>query len=214
MKRRHSYLHVTSLQTLAGPLLSNEMRRSVQRTSREVSTHERTIATATFTEIRRLFRTGCVPIRAARPLASRAASFSRRGADARKICGTPYLMHRTHSEIFERRAVSMIIRNRAELPLEKPVSRFAAPPPRGQQLVWRMDSQAAMIDAIERGIGTEIASAAPLVAASATQLTQSPAPPEFSPARMLDPALIDRVAEDVIGRVERRIRIERERRGA
>lgn len=29
----------------------------------------------------------------------------------------------------------------------------------------------------------------------------------------LDPALVDRLAEDVIGRVERRVRIERERRG-
>jgi hypothetical protein len=30
---------------------------------------------------------------------------------------------------------------------------------------------------------------------------------------MLDAALIDRLAEDVIGRVEKRMRIERERRG-
>jgi hypothetical protein len=33
-------------------------------------------------------------------------------------------------------------------------------------------------------------------------------------AGMLDSALIERVADNVIGRVERRIRIERERRGA
>jgi hypothetical protein len=34
------------------------------------------------------------------------------------------------------------------------------------------------------------------------------------PAPPLDKAMVDRIAEDVIGRVERRIRIERERRGA
>jgi hypothetical protein len=38
-------------------------------------------------------------------------------------------------------------------------------------------------------------------------------PAERTSRQMLDPALIDRVAEDVIGRVERRMRIERERRG-
>jgi hypothetical protein len=48
---------------------------------------------------------------------------------------------------------------------------------------------------------------------TATAAAQAFAMPPANSAAAFDSALIDRVAEDVIGRVERRIRIERERRG-
>jgi hypothetical protein len=38
-------------------------------------------------------------------------------------------------------------------------------------------------------------------------------PPEAQTTQRLDPALVDRVADDVIRRIDRRLRIERERRG-
>lgn len=87
-------------------------------------------------------------------------------------------------------------------------------PLRRIEFVWRADPDLKAGEAGERS----------LIGATTPVLPQAAAPSFHSPEqlpsivssiqqRVLDPALIDRVAEDVIGRVERRIRIERERRG-
>jgi hypothetical protein len=88
----------------------------------------------------------------------------------------------------------------------------AASPLRTPDLVWRnrAGEPPAVADVpAERAFaqsGGDLARAAPPPAAS----PEGNAGPQ---QRMLDAALMDRLAEDVIGRVEKRIRIERERRG-
>jgi len=81
------------------------------------------------------------------------------------------------------------------------------------ELAWRSEDQSQALQVIERSI----ASAATLpISVAPTRTMQFEHLPEAAARtahQALDPALIDRVAEDVIGRVERRIRIERERRG-
>lgn len=91
---------------------------------------------------------------------------------------------------------------------------------RAPELIWRKDPAS-------RGDGArDAASSEPLVAgrpptatAADTTVAQSPSQPERPPSPKpvslsdLEPSFVDRLAEDVIRRVERRARIERERRG-
>jgi len=87
------------------------------------------------------------------------------------------------------------------------------PPLRPPELVWRTVTETSDPERMERiaaALGSPAASGASSIAGHAEQ---SPAAAVVAQARMFDAALIDRVAEDVIGRVERRMRIERERRG-
>ncbi|HVC12448.1 MAG TPA: hypothetical protein VNE59_12470 [Burkholderiales bacterium] len=88
-------------------------------------------------------------------------------------------------------------------------------------LVWRRaapqaaDSRAAMRDSISALPATSRSSAVP----GDPIRSPAPAPAAVPGARealrgaALDPALADRLADDVVRRVERRMRIERERRG-
>lgn len=86
------------------------------------------------------------------------------------------------------------------------------------ELVWRAQHSAAA----NASDGMMVVSGSTTLAAPAT-MSRSPAPAtaaarviaESEKARRasLDPALVDRLTEDVIRRVERRVRIERERRG-
>lgn len=105
----------------------------------------------------------------------------------------------------------------------------SAPPPRRPdapalsrepELIWRQDRSS-------RGdVARDAASSEPqgagrpaMTTAASTTAAQSPSQPERSVMRKpvglsdLEPSLVDRLAEDVIRRVERRARIERERRG-
>jgi hypothetical protein len=90
----------------------------------------------------------------------------------------------------------------------------AAPLPlRPPELVWRIASEAAGSDPMECSGGT---SSVPLMAMARSEpvpVGQAPMAVAGAQEKMFDAALMDRVAEDVIGRVERRMRIERERRG-
>ena len=92
----------------------------------------------------------------------------------------------------------------------------AAPqmPVRRIEFVWRTEPDLKVGEAGGRSSLGATAAALPQAAASSFHSPEKL--PSIVPSiqqRVLDPALIDRVAEDVIGRVERRIRIERERRG-
>lgn len=84
---------------------------------------------------------------------------------------------------------------------------------RATDLVWRAapDEQATGAANISQrmlnGSATTIPAALPGVAAPI------PAAIDDKRAQLLDPALVERLADDVMGRVEKRIRIERERRG-
>ena len=89
-----------------------------------------------------------------------------------------------------------------------PATPAAAMPLRASDLVWRKRADDPSSGTAERSLGTLAGSAAPAI--------NSPHPARSAPApetidalrpRLLDPALMDRVAEDVIGRVEKRIRI-------
>ena len=87
-------------------------------------------------------------------------------------------------------------------------------PVRPPELVWRSEAGERPAEVAERVVRAAAASMSPLPAAAAA--ASSWPPPEAVEAlrpRLIDGALIDRLAENVIGRVEKKIRIERERRG-
>ena len=84
---------------------------------------------------------------------------------------------------------------------------------RPPELVWRTEARTFAAGAIERSIGAATSPVGTFVTPSATHFQPSRATVETVPAQAFDAALMDRLAEDVMGRVERRIRIERERRG-
>lgn len=86
-------------------------------------------------------------------------------------------------------------------------------PSRAPDMVWRKETE-------EQSAGTPeqwaraVAASVPATSAPAAPISwPAPEAVEALRPRLLDSALIDRVAENVIGRVEKRIRIERERRG-
>jgi hypothetical protein len=108
-------------------------------------------------------------------------------------------------------------RRGAASPLGETERRPAVPgaPLRPPLLVWRSEAGERPAEVAERVAWAAAASVSPLPAgAAATQPSWPPAEAlEALRPRLIDGALIDRVAEDVIGRVEKKIRIERERRG-
>ena len=99
-------------------------------------------------------------------------------------------------------------------------SSFTAPPPpaRPPELVWRSvpsPSPQARIDGeapSRRASGSVITTPAAAAAASQQQAPPRPGQPALR-MKDFDPALLDRLTDDVIRRVERRARIERERHG-
>jgi hypothetical protein len=105
---------------------------------------------------------------------------------------------------------------------EQPVAVRPRPPVAAAPLVWHAEApppRALATPQSGRGIDAAAPDAAPtpLLAPAAAPLA---APPlgagqtrEAVRAQLLDPALADRLADDVIRRVEKRLRIERERRG-
>jgi hypothetical protein len=85
---------------------------------------------------------------------------------------------------------------------------------RTPELVWRSEAQGQRFESLERSSSVAISPVPSLGAAASAPLELLPSSLGSPVAGMLDSALIERVADNVIGRVERRIRIERERRGA
>lgn len=79
---------------------------------------------------------------------------------------------------------------------------------RAQDLVWRIDSVAPM----SGGTAENPVRAMPVPSAS-TGTAWSAQRAATPPQPRIDAGMIDRIAEDVIGKIERRMRIERERRG-
>jgi hypothetical protein len=93
---------------------------------------------------------------------------------------------------------------------------FSRPP----ELIWQKD-RSSRADAAQEAASSEpqVAGRPAMPTAADTTVAQSPSQPERPQARKpmslsdLEPSFVDRLAEDVIRRVERRARIERERRG-
>jgi len=91
---------------------------------------------------------------------------------------------------------------------------------RAPELIWRKD-RSLRGDAAQEAASSEpqVAGRPAMAMAAGTTVAQSPSRPERTQARKpmslsdLEPSFVDRLAEDVIRRVERRARIERERRG-
>lgn len=125
----------------------------------------------------------------------------------------------------DRRPAATVLLDRSALNLAprhpfspEPCGRFERPPARqfrAPDLIWRTSSDDPSGGAAAYATRVHMASPGPVAALPHATIPQ--APPISTDAtlrqRMFDPALIDRVAEDVLGRVEKRIRIERERRG-
>jgi hypothetical protein len=92
------------------------------------------------------------------------------------------------------------------------------PAPRHLELIWRRPSEASS-ESVRRP--REVAAPPPAQGHAVPAAVQKELDPGAPPGRAavsqtvmkLDPALVDRLADDVIRRVERRVRIERERRG-
>ena len=86
-------------------------------------------------------------------------------------------------------------------------------PSRAPDMVWRKETEAQSAGTPEQW-ARAVAASVPATSAPAAPISwPAPEAVEALRPRLLDSALIDRVAENVIGRVEKRIRIERERRG-
>lgn len=91
---------------------------------------------------------------------------------------------------------------------------------RAPELIWRKD-RSSRGDAAQEAASSEpqVAGRPAMTTAAGTTVAQSPSQPERPMTRKpmslsdLEPSFVDRLAEDVIRRVERRARIERERRG-
>lgn len=122
-----------------------------------------------------------------------------------------------HDARVERAHVGAVQRQESEPPPRMtPAPAFSHTP----ELIWRKDSPS------RRHAVQDAASSEPQVAgrpatttAAGTTVVQSPSRPDRPPVRRplslsdLEPSFVDRLAEDVIRRVERHARIERERRG-
>jgi hypothetical protein len=89
---------------------------------------------------------------------------------------------------------------------------------RAEELVWRRKLPAKRIDELETEPERSGSFRRPAVHSLATMEEPVGASPqiakaEAAPVATLDPSVLDRLTDDVIRRVEQRIRIERERRG-
>lgn len=107
---------------------------------------------------------------------------------------------------------------RAAHPRPEPAGRFSSPyPVRTAELVWRKPEKTNTGSESEHAVGSfsHVSGSSPRVSLSnPPQQTARQVPPAAEMrAMVLDSATIDRLADDVIRRVERHIRIERERRG-
>jgi hypothetical protein len=122
---------------------------------------------------------------------------------------------RTISPISQRRRARGTASRPASAPAQRRTIDTIAHRP--AELVWAAAAGAANAPAspfTTRGASHAVATPAPATPASVraeTAVTSRAQQP--SRTTVLDPALVDRLADDVIKRVERRIRIERERRG-
>ena len=211
---RQSHAHFTSLHMRVRSALPPAARHFVNLRLSEVATHERSICAAGRPEIGKVFR-AYIPPAPARSIGSIKSSAVGPGPNhGRVVTETATLTHHMRSSSWSRHRTTRLT---WRMPVEQQFGQGAPPTVasafRAPDLVWRTGSQAMMVDALERSIGVATSAVAPSGAARTPQFEQSAAPMGISPVRTLDPALIDRVADDVIGRVERRIRIERERRG-
>lgn len=206
--------HFTSFHLHARSFRTTATRHVVNHRSRDVVTRDRANCAAVHGEISMLFRpyTLSTPARSIRSTNISSVGLGRIHASAAIETTTLTRLLRT-TWWSHHRTMRLAWRTRMGLASGPSVPSTAATALRVTDLVWRIESQAKMLDVIERSISAATSAVSPSGAVRAPQFEQSPAPFGFSPARTLDPALIDRVADDVIGRVERRIRIERERRG-
>ena len=213
--RRDWIERVTSLHRLLRSFVTGtESRRLIERTTREVATRTCPVPASHRLQVRTIFQT--------QRLASRVRSPNRTNSERRRTA------YQTRSSVLTA-ATSVHLRRRtfgtdhvvagsvaaqhADLVLARTLPSPRAVLARPPQLVWRNEPQPYPLEAIERSITAATAAAAPFSGVSAPRAEPMNAPHGLSPSGKIDPALIDRVAEDVIGRVERRIRIERERRG-
>lgn len=207
---------VTTFRSIAKTLSTDRTRHLVERTVRGVAAHECTIRTWGRGADLRSFR--------ARPLPSGAISSASRLQLALRPTGRASLRHATdatvwmkHSQVTSwthHRSTRVRRSDHADSVFERSKPQRRLQPIRTPDLVWRSEPPPYTPATVERSISAAAPAVTPLGAAGPAPFEQPPGPWGASIAGVLDPAMIDRVADNVIGRVERRIRIERERRGA
>jgi hypothetical protein len=208
---------LSSLLPVVRDVSTREWRSHVRRVERDIVTRPGARSATGWREIARLFRTSGLPARRIEGRVSAgitAPGSGRLGIASVPMVITPRRQRRTFAPVRpEARAPRLVLRSTPPATSAARAERAAPPPFRAPDLVWRVETEGRSIEAAER-----------LVRAAAVSMPAMPPPnehvswpsPEAAAAlrpRPIDPALIDRVAEDVIGRVEKRIRIERERRG-
>ena len=211
--RRHWLTHQTALRQVLQWSRGID-RLQLDRIVRDVAAREHLLRSSTQTEIRKLFKTRMLPLRVGRA-AGRSPQSVSDAPRARSFRFVELISVRRSHDMFRtrRHVVHVTAANRAGLVLAprrvRPVEAASRPP----DLVWRTESQPFTFDAIERSISAATSPAAPFSGSGAPAVERMASAHTLPAAGKIDPALLDRVAEDVIGRVERRIRIERERRG-
>lgn len=214
--RRHVFAHLPSIGANVRSFLSRETRRLVRRTLHGTAVHERSVRRSTYVAVQQIFRVREAP---SRKILSggllRAPALEKRRAGANPIRHTTFRIQHSLAELQTRHRLMRFI---SDSQVDRVFARGRAQSTqalfRPPELVWRTEAQPLSLDLIERGISAATSPDAPFGAGAHSNFEQWPAPVGSPSARLLDRALIDRVADDVIGRVERRIRIERERRGA
>lgn len=204
-----------SIRTLARSLRSEEVRRLHQTVSHSTA-HHSAIRTSLRLEFHRIQRTRSDPpcaIASAAPGLEPTVDSRRYRSPWVRDAGS-WLRRSVVTSSTRQQLTQVTNRSRNALVFTR-TEQHPPPTPRpSPQLVWRTQPQIAQLEAIERSIAAATSPAVPFAAPGGRHSLESSAPSELAPARMLDPAQIDRFADEVIGRVERRIRIERERRGA
>ena len=206
---------LTSMLPVVRALSSTEWRSTAHRIQCERVTQQRTIRESAFTEVKRTYRNARLAARAADgALPFRLANSTVLVSRARTPASARHIRNPATAPFgLELKAAHPRQHNPTPLPASVRIAGASSAPFRSPELVWRADAEARTIEAVERHMNAAAAFAPTPPAAPTLASQHAPAAVETLQPRALDPALIDRVAEDVIGRVERRIRIERERRG-
>ncbi len=213
---RHLQSRLTSILPVNHAPSEIARQRLIERCVRTANTRSHTRHFASLSVVHRILRTHDVPRRLARQRGEvRTAQLGRMafafasgpplapavGREPQTWCGQAMMTFALRSPAH----VSNAAKQAALVPV-KPLRRI--------ELVWRCETDSKAAEPIQHQLsGTSVTAPSSMGASSFQSPDELQSAARSIQQRFLDPALIDRVADDVMGRVERRIRIERERRG-
>lgn len=203
-RSKHSLLRQTSSLVVRG---------DVDREHRETLFRNRTIGETSFSELRRTFRFDQLNVarifsRDVADLRRRTPAHGVRSAPRRSTTRLPGFFRESREPFVRQVKLSLMLgapQPHRAIVLEQR-ARTAA------EIVWRAQTSPSSDGHLDLTVPA-LALASADATSTGSAAAQAFATPLANSTAGFDSALIDRVAEDVIGRVERRIRIERERRG-